>query len=40
MTDAHQQHFGFVVGEAEGAGFRVDAGEVERTLDLLPACAF
>jgi hypothetical protein len=40
MTDAHQQHFGFVVGEAEGAGFRVDAGEVERTLDLLPACGF
>lgn len=36
MTDRHQQHFGFVVGHAEGNGFRIDPVEVERTLDLFP----
>jgi hypothetical protein len=35
--DRDQQHFGFVVGIAEGGGFRVDPDEVERTLDLFPA---
>jgi len=37
QTDRDHQHFGFVVGHPEGKGFRVDAGEVERTLDLFPA---
>jgi Glycosyltransferase 61 len=36
LTDRDGQHFGFVVGHAEGKGFRVDPGEVERTLDLFP----
>jgi Glycosyltransferase 61 len=36
-TDPDNQHFGFVVGQAEDGGFRIDAGEVERTLDLFPA---
>ncbi len=36
-TDPDGQHFGFVVGQAEGGdGYRVDADEVERTLDLFP----
>jgi hypothetical protein len=35
-TDRDHQHFGFVVGFAEGSGFRVDPDEVERTLDLFP----
>ena len=37
LTDRDHQHFGFVVGLPEGAGFRVDPVEVERTLDLFPA---
>lgn len=37
LTDRDHQHFGFVVGLAEGKGFRIDPDEVERTLDLLPA---
>lgn len=36
LTDRDQQHFGFVVGLAEGKGFRIDPDELERTLDLLP----
>jgi hypothetical protein len=36
MADRDHQHFGFVVGMAAGAGFRVDPDEVERTLDLFP----
>lgn len=36
LTDRDNQHFAFVVGHAEGNGFRVDPDEVERTLDLLP----
>ncbi|MGO9666377.1 MAG: glycosyltransferase 61 family protein [Polyangia bacterium] len=35
-TDPDHQHFGFVVGHAKQDGYRVDADEVERTLDLLP----
>jgi hypothetical protein len=38
-TDRDNQNFGFVVGTPVGGGFRVDAGEVERTLDLFPECA-
>jgi len=37
LTDRDHQHFGFVVGHPEGQGFRIDCGEVERTLDLLPS---
>ena len=37
LTDRDGQHFAFVVGEAVGRDFRVEAEEVERTLDLLPA---
>ncbi|MFZ5523309.1 MAG: glycosyltransferase 61 family protein [Pseudomonadota bacterium] len=37
LTDRDYQHFGFVVGHAEGNGFRIDPDEVERTLDLFPA---
>jgi hypothetical protein len=37
LTDRDHQHFGFVVGMSEGAGFCIDPVEVERTLDLLPA---
>jgi len=37
MTDRDSQHFGYVVGHAEGNGFRIDPVEVERTLDLFPA---
>ena len=36
LMDRDQQHFGFVVGHAEGKGFRIDPVEVERTLDLFP----
>jgi hypothetical protein len=35
-TDPDMQNFGFVVGYSEGNGFRIDAEEVERTLDLFP----
>jgi hypothetical protein len=35
-TDRDEQNFGFVVGHAEGKGFRIDVEEVERTLDLFP----
>lgn len=37
LTDRDHQHFGFVVGHAEGKGFHIDPEEVERTLDLFPA---
>ena len=37
LTDRDGQHFGFVVGNAEGRDFRVDPDEVERTLDLFAA---
>lgn len=37
LTDRDHQHFGFVVGQREGTGFRIDPVEVERTLDLFPA---
>ncbi len=37
LTDRDHQHFGFVVGQPEDKGFRVDPAEVERTLDLFPA---
>jgi hypothetical protein len=36
LTDRDRQNFGFVVGHAEGKGFRIDPEEVERTLDLFP----
>jgi hypothetical protein len=36
LTDRDGQHFGFVVGHAEDKGFRIDSGELERTLDLFP----
>lgn len=36
MADRDSQHFGFVVGIAEGDDFRIDPDEVERTLDLFP----
>jgi len=36
LTDRDHQHFAFVVGIPEGDGFRIEIGEVERTLDLLP----
>jgi capsular polysaccharide biosynthesis protein len=41
LTDRDRQQFGFVVGAPEGEDFRVDAEEVERTLDLFagPAAA-
>jgi len=35
-TDLENLRFGFVVGKADGNGFRVDPVEVERTLDLFP----
>ena len=35
-TDMAGINYGFVVGQAESGGFRVDPIEVERTLDLLP----
>jgi hypothetical protein len=34
-TDPDSQDFGFVVGHADAAGFRIDVEELERTLDLL-----
>ena len=37
LTDRDHQHFGFVVGHAEGKGFRINPEDVERTLDLFPA---
>lgn len=37
QTDRDHQNFGFVVGQAEEKGFRIDPEEVERTLDLFPA---
>jgi capsular polysaccharide biosynthesis protein len=37
LTDRDHQHFGFVVGKADGGDFRIDPDEVERTLDLLPS---
>ena len=37
LTDRDHQNFGFVVGIAQGDGFRIDPDEVERTLDLFPA---
>lgn len=33
-TDRDAQNFGFVIGYNDGDGFRVDASEVERTIDL------
>ena len=36
LADRDGQHFGFVVGLPEGNDFRIDADEVERTLDLFP----
>lgn len=36
LTDRDHQNYGFVVGIAEGNGFRIDSDEVERTLDLFP----
>jgi capsular polysaccharide biosynthesis protein len=36
LTDRDDQRFAFVVGHPVGEDFRVDVGEVERTLDLLP----
>jgi len=36
-ADRELLNFGFVVGIAEGKGFRIDPVEVERTLDLFPA---
>jgi capsular polysaccharide biosynthesis protein len=36
LTDRDHQHFGFVVGLPDGADFRIDPVEVERTLDLFP----
>jgi hypothetical protein len=35
-TDRDHQYFGFVIGYADGDGFRVEPEEVERTLDLFP----
>lgn len=35
-ADRERQHFGFVVGQTNGNGFRIDGDEVERTLDLFP----
>lgn len=35
-TDMAGMNYGFVVGQAESEGFRIDPIEVERTLDLLP----
>lgn len=35
-ADREHVNFGFVVGIAEGNGFRIDPEEVERTLDLFP----
>jgi hypothetical protein len=37
VTDRDRQQFGFVVGLPEGNDFRIDATEVERTLDLFVA---
>lgn len=37
LTDRDHQKFGFVVGIAEGSGFRIDSDEIERTLDLFPS---
>lgn len=36
LADRDHQHFGFVIGIAEGDGFRINPEEVERTLDLFP----
>jgi len=36
MADRDRQNFGFVVGHAEGKGFRIDPAEVESTMDLFP----
>lgn len=36
LTDRDSQNFGFVIGHAEGQGFRIDPIEVEQTLDLFP----
>ncbi|MBI5891272.1 MAG: glycosyltransferase family 61 protein [Nitrosomonadales bacterium] len=36
LADRDNQHFGFVVGQPESGGFRIDPDEVERTLDLFP----
>ncbi|MFN0242259.1 MAG: glycosyltransferase 61 family protein [Planctomycetota bacterium] len=33
--DALEMHYGFVVGQPVDGGFRLDTGEIERTLDLL-----
>ena len=37
LADRDGQHFGFVVGQPENKGFRIDPVEIERTLDLFPA---
>jgi len=34
------QHYGFVVGQPTPAGYHIDPVEMERTLDLLPACPY
>lgn len=36
IADRDGHHFGFVVGVPEGQDFRIDADELERTLELLP----
>jgi len=36
LADRDGQHFGFVVGQRDGEGFRIDPEEVERSLDLFP----
>jgi len=37
IADRDGHHFGFVVGLPEGQDFRIDADELERTLELFPA---
>lgn len=39
LADRDAQHFAFVVGHAAGEDFRIEADEVERTLDLVPEVA-
>jgi glycosyl transferase family 61 len=36
ITDRDNQHFAFVVGDADGDGFKVDLKELDQTLALLP----
>jgi len=39
-TDMLGQHYGFVVGQPTPEGYHIDPVEMERTLDLLPACPY